>query len=313
MKISGVDANLLTALDALLSEKSVTRAARRLGIGQPALSHSLARLREHFQDELLVLRGRDYVLTRTAERLAVSSADAVRALAAVFDQQPRFDAASASSRFVIACSELLAIRLMPDLAQALHREAEHVELEVRPPVAGSHESWLDGGVDLAIGNFENVPAHLNQRTLYKEHPACVVSVDNPRVQKRLTLSAFADLPHLDIAPDFDATALHLDRALSALGKRRRVTLRIPYYLLSPGILERTDHVATLAATSAAFLAQTAALRVLPPPIPLPSYEVSLIWHTSRNPDPGHTWLRARIAAICQARPAPVRPVPRRRG
>jgi DNA-binding transcriptional LysR family regulator len=303
MKLSGVDANLLTALDALLSEKSVTRAARRLGIGQPALSHSLARLREHFQDELLVLRGRAYVLTSTAERLAVTSADAVRAVAAVFDQQPPFDAATACSRFVIACSDLLAIRLMPDLAHALQREAEHVELEVRASEASSHESWLDGGVDLAIGNFENVPAHLNQQTLYQERPACVVRVGNPRVRKRLTLDAFAELPHLDIAPDFDAMALHLDRALSALGKRRRVTLRIPYYLLAPSILERTDHVATLAASSAAFLAQTAELRVLAPPVPLPSYKVSQIWRTSRNADPGHTWLRARIAAICQERPA----------
>jgi DNA-binding transcriptional LysR family regulator len=303
MKHSGFDANLLTALDALLSEKSVTRAARRLGIGQPALSHSLARLREHFQDELLVLRGRAYVLTGVAERLALTSADAVRTVAAVFEQQPPFDAKTASSRFVIACSDLLAVRLMPELAQALQREAEHVELEVRAAEANSQESWLAGGVDLAIGNFENVPANFNQQTLYEERPACVVRVGNPRVRKRISLDAFAELPHLDIAPDFDAMALHLDRALSALGKRRRVSLRIPYYLLAPSILERTDHIATLAASSAEFLAQTAELRVLAPPVSLPRYKVSQIWRTTRNSDPAHIWLRTRIAAICQQRPA----------
>ena len=198
---------------------------------------------------------------------------------------------------------MLAIRLMPELALALQREAEHVELELRASDAGSHESWLEGGVDLALGNFENVPASLNQQTLYEERPACVVRMGNPRVRKRLTLEAFAELQHLDIAPDFDTMAVHLDRALAAVGKRRRVALRIPYYLLAPSILERTDHVATLAASTAAFLARTARLRVLPPPLKLPSYKVSLIWRTNRNADPAHAWLRARIAAICQLRPS----------
>ena len=90
MKLSGIDANLLAALDALLREKSVTRAARRLGVGQPALSHSLARLRAHFKDELLVLKGRNYVLTDKAEKLASVVANATRALSDVFEEQPLF-------------------------------------------------------------------------------------------------------------------------------------------------------------------------------------------------------------------------------
>src|SRR6185503_7664567 len=103
MRLSGIDANLLAALDALLREKSVTRAARRLGVGQPAVSHSLARLRAHFKDELLVLKGRSYVLSDRAERLASVVANATRALAEVFEEQPRFEAATSSYRFVVAC------------------------------------------------------------------------------------------------------------------------------------------------------------------------------------------------------------------
>src|ERR1700712_1896705 len=99
MKLAGIDANLLAALDALLREKSVTRAARRLGVGQPAVSHALARLRDHFKDELLVLNGRDYVLTDKAEKLATVVANATRALSEVFEDKPSFDAATSSYRF----------------------------------------------------------------------------------------------------------------------------------------------------------------------------------------------------------------------
>src|SRR5688572_21083706 len=119
MKLSGIDANLLAALDALLREKSVTRAARRLGVGQPALSHSLARLRDHFKDELLVLKGRNYILSDKAERLASVVANATRALAEVFEEQPRFEAATSSYRFVVACSDLFGILIIPELLHTL--------------------------------------------------------------------------------------------------------------------------------------------------------------------------------------------------
>jgi len=238
-------------------------------------------------------------LTSKAQELAGISAEAARALAAVFDQRPPFEAATASSRFVVTCSELLAARLMPELAQTLKHEAEHVEIEVRVPESSSHGSWLASGADLALGSFENVPERLNQQWLYEERPACLVRVGNPHVRKRLTLEAFARLSHLEIAPEFETMALHIDRALSAVGKQRHVALRVPYYLLARSILERTDHVATLPRSGAEFLARTGSLRVLMPPVPLPGYKLSQIWLNSRNNDPAHLWLRKSVARICQ--------------
>jgi DNA-binding transcriptional LysR family regulator len=103
-------------------EKSVTRAARRLGVGQPALSHSLARLRTHFKDDLLVLKGRNYVLSDGAKKLAHVVAHATRALAEVFEERPSFDAATSSHRFVVACSDLFGILIIPELLHTLPRE-----------------------------------------------------------------------------------------------------------------------------------------------------------------------------------------------
>ncbi|MET0595684.1 MAG: LysR family transcriptional regulator, partial [Polyangiaceae bacterium] len=174
MKLSGIDANLLAALDALLREKSVTRAARRLGVGQPAVSHSLSRLRAHFHDELLVLKGRNYVLTAKAEKLTSVVANATRALADVFEEQPSFDAATSSYRFVVACSDLFGILIVPELLRTLQREAEHVEVELRAIVAPANESILGGGVDIALGIFEDVPARINQQALYEDPAVCVI-------------------------------------------------------------------------------------------------------------------------------------------
>ncbi len=302
MKLAGIDANLLAALDALLREKSVTRAARRLGVGQPALSHALARLRAHFNDELLVLSGRDYLLTDKAQKLASVVANATRALAEVFEDTPSFDAATSSYRFVVACSDLFGVLVIPELLRTLKREAEHVEVELRAIVATSKESILSNGVDLALGIFEDVPAGINQQALYEDPAVCVVRADHEQVGKRLTLDTYGKLPHLEIGPIADALpGLYIDRALAAVGKSRHVTLRVPYYLLAPHILEHTDHVATLSASGADILAKMARLRVVEPPIELPTYRYSQIWQNTHNDDDAHTWLRERIARICQRR------------
>src|SRR3954454_2532385 len=298
MKLSGIDANLLASLDALLREKSVTRAAKQLGVGQPALSHSLSRLRDHFKDDLLVLKGRNYVLTDKAEKLSSMVANATRALAEVFEEQPSFDAATSSYRFVLACADLFGILIIPELLRTLRREAEHVTIEVRA-VATAKEAILQGGVDLALGIFEDVPSTINQQSLYEDATVCVVRANHEQVGKRLTLETYAKLPHLEIAAVPDAIpGLHIDRALAAIGKRRHVTLRVPYYLLAPRILEQTDHVATLSASGAEILAKMARLRVVAPPIELPTYKYSQIWQNRHNDDRAHTWLRERIARIC---------------
>ncbi len=302
MKLAGIDANLLAALDALLREKSVTGAARCLGVGQPAVSHALSRLREHFKDELLVLNRRKYVLTDRAAKLEAAVASATRALSEVFADRPGFDAATASCRFVVACSDLLAVRLVPELLRTLRREAPNVEVEFRAVVGVSKESFLSGGVDLALGIFEDVPLGINQQSLYDDRPVCVVRANHEQVGDRLSLETFSKLPHLEIGPIADATpGLQVDRALAALGRSRKVPLRVPYYLLAPHILEHTDHVATLSASGADILVKMADLRIVEAPIPLPTHRYSQIWRNSRDDDNAHSWFREQIASICQRR------------
>jgi DNA-binding transcriptional LysR family regulator len=150
--------------------------------------------------------------------------------------------------------------------------------------------------------FEDVPANINQQSLYDDPAVCVVRADHEQVGERLTLETYSKLPHLEIAPIADSVpGLHVDRALGAIGQRRQVTLRLPYYLLAPHILEHSDHVATLWASGAGILAKLGRLRIVEPPISLPSYKFSQIWKNGHNDDCAHTWLRQRIAGICHRR------------
>jgi len=299
MRLSGIDANLLSSLDALLQEKSVTRAAKRLGVGQPAVSHALARLREHFRDPLLVLRGRAYVLTPRAQQLAGVVANATRALADVFEDPATFVAATSSQRFVVACSDLIGTILVPELLHVIGREAANVQFELRPLFERSAASVLGEDVDLGVGLFDDVPPGVNQQALYDDPAVCVVRASHERVGRRLTLETYVKLPHLDVAHSSDsAPDLRIDHALAAVGKHRRVTVRVPYFLLAPRVLERTDFVATMSARAGRILARMARLRLVEPPIALPSYRISQVWKADRNNDGAHAWLRQRIARIC---------------
>jgi DNA-binding transcriptional LysR family regulator len=301
MKLSGIDANLLVSLDALLQEKSVTRAAKRLGVGQPAVSHSLARLREHFRDPLLVLKGRTYVLTPRAQQLSVVVAIATRALTDVFEDRPAFVAATSSQRFVVACSDLVGTILMPELLHVIGREAANVAFELRP-LPERADSILDDDVDLGVGIFEDVPPTMSQQPLYDDPAVCVVRASHEHVGKRLTLETYTKLPHLDVALTRDSMRdQRVDRALAAIGRRRRVSVRVPYFLLAPRLLERTDYVATVSARAGEILARMARLRVVAPPIEIPSYRFSQIWRADRDDDRAHSWLRQRVARICDLR------------
>jgi DNA-binding transcriptional LysR family regulator len=305
MKLSGVDANLLVALDALLRERNVTRAAARIGVGQSAMSHSLARLREHFGDALLVPRGRELVLTERARRLVDAVAVATAAVTDVFIDRPGFDP-GAPRTFVLACTDLFSLRFVPEIHQALSRDAPGVELEVRALASRSIDAILGDGVELAFGVFEDVPATVNQLHLFHDPFVCVVRADHPRADRALSLEAYLALPHLEVLPAPNARpGDRVDRLLAARGARRRVTTRVPYFLLAAHVLTRSDHVLTMTHACAEALTRVAPLRIVKPPLEIPPLAFSQIWHRRHDDDAAPRWLRDAAARICRDHPAPL--------
>ena len=295
MKLAAIDTNLLLALHALLEETSVTRAAKRLGVGQPAMSRSLARLREHFKDPLLVRKGRQFVLSRKAQALSPSVAKAIAAVTDVFEEA---GAAGAQRSYVVACADLFGAAILPDVFDRLARVA-HAALEVRAIPARSTEQILEDGADVVLGSFEDVPPTVSQRYLFSDPFVCVVRAGHPRVKTALSLDTYLELRHLEVLPAPNARpGLRIERALGSRASQRRVALRVPYFSVAARVLAESDLVLAMTRSFARELQRFASLRVVAAPFKVPPLRFALIWHRSRDADRAHEWFRDLVAKVC---------------
>jgi DNA-binding transcriptional LysR family regulator len=297
MNLSGVNLNLLVALDALLEERSVTRAAQRAGVTQPAMSNSLAQLRTLLGDPLFVRRARGLEPTPRARELVEPLRQGLRLLAETLEPGV-FEPRRAQRRFVVETSDYVEFVLLPPLMRHLAREAPGVRVEIRP--WGLHEvpaSLARAEADLMIGFYGPVPARHRQRSLFEEEYQCIVRKDHPRVGRRLDLERYLELDHVLVSQRADSPG-SVDRALAARGKQRRVALRVSHFLMVPLLVARTDLIAALSRRVVEALAKPLGLRALPPPLPLPRSRIGMVWHEQLETDAAQRWFRGVVAEVC---------------
>jgi len=297
MNITSVNLNLLVALVALLEERSVTRAARRAGVTQPAMSNSLAQLRVLLNDPLFVRRAHGLEPTPRALELSEPLQQGLRLLGHVLEP-PSFDPATAERRFVIETSDYVEFVLMPPLLRALAKQAPHVRVEVRP--WGLHEvppSLARSESDLMIGFYDNLPPRHQARIVFEDEYVCIVRSQHPRIKKRLTLERYLELEHVLVSQRSDAPG-SVDRALEKQGKRRRVAARVSHFLMVPMLIARTDFIAAINRRVAEAFAKPLGLRILEPPLTLPRGRTGQVWHDQLNSDPAHQWFRALVERVC---------------
>ena len=292
--IEALDLNLLVALRALLAERHVTRAAARVGLTQPAMSHALGRLREVLGDPLLVRTPSGMVPTPRAEAmrepLERALADLGRALAA---PEP-FDPARAKRRFRFATSDYVELVLFPRLCARLWAEAPGVDVRLRPIGGTGVAELAEDRTDIVIGpadSFGTAPGVRIQK-LFEDRFVCVVREDHPVAKKkRLDLDTFVALPHALITPRGQNARGAVDDALARLGLERRVALEIPHFLVAPHVVRETDVILTLAERVARMLAPVLGLVRLAPPLEVQGFAMSMAWHDRHHADPAHAWLR----------------------
>jgi len=307
VNLSSVNLNLLVALDALLAERSVTRAAARVGITQSAMSNALQRLRELYDDPLFERVGRGVVPTARALALAPSLQGGLAMLGATLGT-PGFDPATAERTFVLAASDYVEFVLVPPLLRRLEAEAPGVRIEVRS--WGLHEipeQLASGEVDLMLGFYGKLPPRHEEQLLFDERYVCIVRKGHPTVGKRLTLARYATLDHVVVsqarpergAADRAAASrpASVDVALAARGMKRRVAVRVSHFLMVPRLVARTDLVAALSWRVVEPFVGTFGLAVHPPPLPLPAGRIGQVWHARQSADPGARWLRSVIADV----------------
>ena len=288
------DLNLLVVLNALLDERSVSRAATRLGMSQPAASRALARLRAQFSDRLLVDGPGGYLLTARAEGMWPLLRQTLAGVGEVLDGRG-FDPAQATGPVRLLMLDLEAAVVAPRLIASLAEQAPGVDLEVVPPGPRLTEALEADSADALIGVIGDAPAGIRKRKLYQDDFVTLMRVEHPAAGTKLTLDRFLELDHLVVSITGTCRAW-VDEMLARRGKQRRVKVRVPSFLAAVEIAARSDLIMTLPSSLARTAADMRRFVMVPPPIALGGVPMSLVWHARHQDSPRHVWLRRTIVA-----------------
>jgi LysR family nod box-dependent transcriptional activator len=298
VELADVDLNLLVAFDALLTERSVTRAARRLGMTQPGTSNALSRLRRLFDDPLLVRDGTTLAPTARAESLVEPVRAALALVSQALEQRSEFDPATDDATLTISCSDYSLLMLVGPLVRHVAAQAPGVTIQVRPRATDPAMLLRSGEVDLVIEPTEILAdAALAAQPLFSDRWLCCLSTENTQVGDEMTLATYQRLGHLVYSMGRGQPISLPDRHLSQAKVTRRVEFVVESFLLAPFLLQGTDLVTLVPERAAAHLARTADVRFLEPPVKLPAFTEVLWWHPRRTPDPAHAWVREQLVQI----------------
>jgi DNA-binding transcriptional LysR family regulator len=289
-----IDLNLLVVLEALLEERSVTRAAGRLGMSQPAASRALARLRGLLSDALLVEGQGGYTLSARAEELRPALRHVLAGIGAMLERIS-FEPAAAQGRLRLMMTDLHATVLGPPLLARLAAEAPGLDLDLVAPGPALMEALEGDAVDAVVGVIEDAPAGIRRRKLYDETLVTLMRAGHPAAGGRLTLDRYLALDHIVVSVTGVGPA-PVDEVLTAMGRTRRVKVRAPNFFSAVEIAARSDLVMTLPASLAHAAAGMARFVTLPPPVDPGRFALSLLWHARHQDAPRHIWLRSIIVA-----------------
>ncbi|RIL05203.1 MAG: transcriptional regulator [Proteobacteria bacterium] len=288
-----IDLNLLLALDALLDERNVTRAARRLGVTQPALSGALGRLRALFDDPLFVRTRHGVVPTPRAEALAEPLArwlaDARELVAPA-----RFEPAASERTFSISANDYMQHALLVPFARALERRAPRAALALWPQPEDLAAQLARGALDLAVTIAEWAPPDLPSRALYEERYVGIVRRGHAWTRRRPSLDAFCAAKHVLVSPAGGGLRGPTDDALALLGRQRRVALTVSSFLLVPGVVASRELVAVVPER---LLGRQPGVARFALPVDLPPIRAIAVWHPRWHRDPAHAWARALLAEV----------------
>jgi DNA-binding transcriptional LysR family regulator len=299
MNLRNVDLNLLVTLDAMLSERSISKAAGRLSVTQPALSHALRRLREVFDDPLLRRGARGMEPTERALALQGPLKALLAEIQVLLRTQATFQPKTAVRNFKISMSDAMSVEVLPIITREVRRQAPNIDLLIStsggPRAACVRVSNDD--VELAIGVYPEVPPELRRRELYRDQLICIADRKNPRLKRgRMDQKAYLASPHVTVAPNSDA-AIQLDTILLASGIQRRIAAIVPHYIAVPAIVRGTDLVGHTSTRQLRMFPHSAQLASFPIPISVhaPELVFEQIWHKRYDVDAGHEWLRELVA------------------
>ncbi len=294
--MSNLDLKLLSILDDLFRTGSVSQTAENLGLNQPAVSMSLARLRKHFSDPLFVKTHQRMEPTALAVKIVPMLREAHQLLLAAAEHREEFEPTSSDRTFRLAATDIGQVVVLPNLMARLREVAPRVTVNFSNFSPQSAVQLESGDVDVALGFISSLRAGFHRRKLFREHFVCVARANHPRITRSLNLEAFQNEMHLIVTTSGTAHDV-VERTLEKEGIMRRVGLRVPNYLGLATLLASTDLLVTVPGRLAAIVAGLTPVNVFPTPFHIPQYFVMQYWHARSDKDPGNRWLRALLADV----------------
>jgi DNA-binding transcriptional LysR family regulator len=291
MRYRRLDLNLLVALDALLTEKSVTRAAAKLNITQPAMSGALARLRDYFEDALVVHVGRQMELTPLAQSLVGSIHDIIMRIDSAIATEPAFDPAKSKRHFTLTASDYVVRVFLLGVLNKAHRDAPGITFAFRQSSGRVQDELEAGEVDFVIGpEIDVLPEHPHE-VLFEDTYTVVAWAENDALGETLSLDEYMGLGHVVFSTEKQGLPWLERWFQKRYGDARRVEITAPSFSLLPFLVIGTERIATMQTRLARQFKDSLPLKIIAPPIELPRLTEVLQWNIHRDPDPASRWLR----------------------
>lgn len=304
MNINKVDLNLLIYLDVLLREKNVTRAANQLNITQPAMSNGLKRLRNLFNDPILVRTSDGMVPTERSKALAPVIRKILLELEEALQSEDSFNPATSERVFRLMASDYAASTLIPNLLSNISKIAPHICIDIMTPSDINFHDVEAGKVDMAINRFEELPQSFHQKTLWYDSFSCLMAADSPMVN-RFGLQSYLRAKHIWVSKTGFGVGVGMDpkdvqklgwvdEALSRIGEKRSIKVFTRNYNVAMQLAAQDQLITTLPSKAAARYAQDPNFVVVAPPFDIPDIELKMIWSPLLHHDSSHIWFRQQV-------------------
>jgi DNA-binding transcriptional LysR family regulator len=300
MNLQSIDLNLLVAFEALMEERNVTRAARRVGLSQPAMSNALRRLRLTFGDQLLTRTSSGMKPTPAAQALVDPVRSALSQLRSALEDKPTFDAAASRRAFHVLTNDYVEVILLEQFARHVRSRDSAVSIRVHRPTnvfQPPSPVALADSYDIAIGFFPDalsLDASVRSRVLLEEENVCIVSGNHPSIKGRISLKQYSSAGHVAVFYKSEGPGF-IDTLLAQKGLSRRTFMQVPHFCSVPFVVAGSDLIATVPKRLALRFNKALKLQVLPVPLAIPPFRLSMLWHQRMDNDPAHAWLRSAMA------------------
>ena len=296
MDIDSIDLNLLATFDAIERERSITLAANRIGVTQPAMSNALARLRRIFNDPLFVRTGRKMQPTPFAQRLAEPIRQSCALINYALRMDKGFEPSKSTQTFIFYMTDIGEVVNLPVILNHMQRVAPHITIKVASILQQDlQKAMAEGEVNIALGPFPGLKAEFFEQRLYSDSFVCIARAGHPKVRNTLTYKQFCEIPHVVVESAGHEAAF--ERIIRRQKVDRRIAVTVPHFMALPVIIGDSDLIATIPLRAAESFSYLAKIKLFKVPIELPSYDIKQHWHERFHRDPANQWMRNTLAEL----------------